>query len=107
MTNGKRKGKVGEIELSKELSRLFERQCRRGQQYSGLGGADVVGLEGMHLECKRTESINVYKAMDQASDDAKEHELPIVCHRRNRREWLAIVRLEDLPELCRRMTEFE
>lgn len=105
MTNGKRKGKSGELELSKELTRLFGHQCRRGQQYSGIGGDDVVGVPGCHLECKRTESINPYKAIDQAVTDADDAEVPLVCHRRNRREWLAIVRLDDLPELCRRLME--
>lgn len=34
--NSRSKGKRGELELSKELQRLFGVDCRRGQQFSGL-----------------------------------------------------------------------
>lgn len=44
MKNSRRKGKEGELELSKKLKEHgFE--CRRGQQYCGANGdADVIGL---------------------------------------------------------------
>ncbi len=45
--------------------------CRRGQQYCGCSGAaDVVGLPGIHIECKRVERLNLHDAMDQAVRDA-------------------------------------
>ena len=97
--HSKRKGATGELELSKELTRLFGHQCRRGQQYSGIEGEDVVGLPGVHIECKRSEKLSLYPAMAQAERDAKDGAVPIVCHRRNRQEWLAVVRLSDLPRL--------
>ena len=50
MVNSISKGKVGERELSKELSRLFGVAARRGQQYSGVEGEDVVGLDGVALD---------------------------------------------------------
>lgn len=93
------KGKVGELELSKELSRLFGVECRRGQQYNGIDGNDVVGLPGVHIECKRTETLSLYPAMEQATRDAAEHEVPVVFHRRNGKQWLAVVDLENLPQL--------
>lgn len=93
------KGKKGELELSKELSRLFCVECRRGQQYNGIDGNDVVGLQGVHIECKRTETLSLYPAMEQASRDAEEHETPVVFHRRNGKKWLAVVELDRLPEL--------
>ena len=41
--------------------------CRRSQQYAGINGdADVVGLPGIHIECKRVERLNVPEAMRQA-----------------------------------------
>lgn len=93
------KGKRGERELSKELTRLFGVECRRGQQYNGIDGNDVVGLQGVHIECKRTETLSLYPAMEQATRDAAEHEVPVVFHRRNGKQWLAVVDLERLPQL--------
>jgi len=54
--NSKRKGKRGELELAKKLKE-YGFSARRGQQYSGIGGDDVVGLDGVHIECKRAERL--------------------------------------------------
>ena len=107
MTNGNAKGKRGERELAHELTCLFGTKCRRGQQYSGIEGKDVIGLHGVHIECKRTETLSVYKAMEQAIRDATGDDVPIVCHRRNQREWLAIVRLSDLTRLMAALNEVD
>lgn len=106
----KRKGKVGERELAGELSRLFGVQCRRGVQYSGLGGDDVVGLPGVHVECKRTERLTLWEAVGQAvadSDARQPPEVPIVAHRANGKPWVVVVRLDDLPALVRALKTFE
>jgi len=104
--SGKRsrdKGKTGERELSKELTRLFGVECRRGQQFNGIDGRDVVGIPGLHIECKRVESLSLYPAVDQAIRDAGEEETPVVFHRRNNKKWLAIVELDKLPELASKL----
>lgn len=76
--------------------------CRRGQQYSGANGdADVVGLPGIHIECKRVERLNVYDAISQAAHDAKSGHIPSVFHRRDRSEWLVTMKLSDWIELYR------
>ena len=63
------KGKRGERELAK-LLKDHGYSCRRGQQYCGSNGdADVVGLPGIHIECKRVERLNLEDAMRQAVDD--------------------------------------
>jgi Holliday junction resolvase len=100
MINSKKKGKRGELELARKL-REFGYDCRRGQQYSGIAGDDVVGLPYIHIECKRQERLNVYEAIRQAQRDAKEDEKPAVFWRRNREEWLVVMRLEDWIELYR------
>lgn len=93
--NSRDKGKRGELELSKEL-KFYGYETRRGQQYCGANGdADVVGLPGIHIECKRVEKLNIYDAMSQAISDAKENELPAVFHRKNYCDWLVTMRLED------------
>jgi hypothetical protein len=95
----KRKGAVGERELSSKLKE-YGYDCKRGQQYCGANGdADVIGLKGIHIECKRTEKLSLYKAMSQAKADAKEGLFPAVFHRRNNCEWLVIMTLEDWIKL--------
>jgi len=96
--NSKRKGKRGELELAKKLQE-YGFNTRRGQQYSGLGGDDVVGLEGIHIECKRVERLNVYDAVKQACKDAEADEIPAVFWRKNKEEWLVVMRLEDWVQI--------
>lgn len=96
--NSKRKGKRGELELAKKLQE-YGFNTRRGQQYSGLGGDDVVGLEGIHIECKRVERLNVYDAVKQACKDAEADELPAVFWRKNKEQWLVTMALCDWIEL--------
>lgn len=89
------KGKRGELELAK-LLRQHGYDARRGQQFSGANGdPDVVGLPGIHIEVKRVEKLNLYKAMQQAENDAREGEAPAVFHRRNGEYWLVTMELED------------
>ncbi len=98
--NSRAKGAAGERELSHALTDLLGVKTRRGQQFSGLEGDDVVGLAGLHIECKRVESLNIHAAMDQSVRDAKVGEVPTVFHRKNRTPWLVTVRLEDLSRFA-------
>lgn len=101
MTNGREKGARGERELARKL-REHGYHSRRGQQYSGANGdADVVGLSGIHIECKRVERLNLQDAMDQAKRDRREGELPAVFHRKNNCEWLVTMTLDDWIHLYR------
>lgn len=105
--NSKRKGAEGERELSKKL-REYGYDTRRGQQYCGANGdADVVGLNGIHIECKRVQNLNLYNAMTHAKSDIKEPlpfqeaNLPTVFHRKNNSEWLVTMTLDDWIQLYR------
>jgi len=99
--NSRSKGKRGELELSKELQRLFGLDCRRGQQFSGSNESpDVVGLPGVHIECKRVEQLNIYNAVTQAiKDSAGSDNVPAVFHRKNGKQWLVTVELDELVRL--------
>lgn len=89
------KGKRGERELAKKLAE-FGWSTRRGQQFCGASGdADVVGLPGIHIECKRVERLNIYDAMAQSKSDARDGEIPVVMHRRDNDEWKVTMRLDD------------
>jgi len=102
------KGKVGERELAHELSRVFGVTARRGVQFQGSPDSpDVVTeIPDLHIECKRTERFRLYDALEQAVADAKE-KLPIVLHRQNRKQWVAVVQLADLPRLARILAPFQ
>jgi len=102
----KNKGKRGERELAGELRRLFGVDARRGQQFhGGSDSPDVVAdIPGIHIEVKRTERLSLYPAMRQAIADAGAGKVPVVFHRQNHEDWLAIVRLNDLPELIDRLS---
>lgn len=105
MVNSKRKGAAGERELSNKLKE-HGYNCRRGQQYCGANGdADVVGLSGIHIECKRVEKLNIYDAIGQAKADKKEDELPAVFHRKDRSEWLVTMTFEDWIKLYKEWGE--
>lgn len=93
--NSRNKGAAGERELSSKLKE-YGFDTRRGQQYSGANGdADVVGLPGIHIECKRVEKLNIQEAMEQAVRDARDGEIPAVFHRKNRQKWQVTMLLDD------------
>ncbi len=96
MVNSRVKGACGERELSSIFRSRGYLSARRGQQFSGRNGdADVVGLPGIHVECKRVEKLNIYNAMEQAENDATQGIIPTVFHRKDRKEWLVTMTLDD------------
>lgn len=95
VTNSRAKGAAGERELSGVL-RTYGFDCRRGQQYRGGGDSpDVVGLPGIHIECKRVEHLNINKAMSQSKRDAEgTGDIPVVMHRKNNTDWKVTMSLD-------------
>lgn len=95
------KGKRGEREAAAEIERLFGVPARRGQQFSGSPDSpDVVaGLPEVHIEVKRSEVFSAYKALAQAELDSHA-EYPLVIHRKNGKQWIAVCYLDDLPFLA-------
>ena len=97
--NSREKGKAGEREFAALCRKHGFENARRGQQFSGIEGKDVVGLEGIHIEVKRVERLNIDEAMKQSIRDSKEGEIPIVAHRKNREPWKVTMRAEDWFEM--------
>lgn len=99
--NSRDKGCRGEREAAQEIARIFGVPARRGRQYSGDPEAPDIrtAIQGIHFEVKRCEKLRVYAAVEQAIRDAGSN-LPIVLHKANRRDWLAILRLDDLPRFA-------
>lgn len=97
--NSRSKGKRGELEAS-HLFQEYGYEARRGQQFSGLqGDADVVGVPFLHLEIKRVQALNLDKAMEQSIRDARDGEIPIVMHRKDRQPWRVTLDFEDFMKL--------
>lgn len=91
-----RKGRAGELELVRVLNDNGV-PAAPGDPASYGRTPDVIGVPGIHVECKRVERLNIDAAMDQAARDATKFKdgSPAVFHRKNRREWLVTMRLSD------------
>lgn len=86
------KGKVGEREVAALLRGHGFTDARRGVQYQGGHDSDdVVGLPGVHVEVKRTESFRLYPALEQAKSESKAGDIPTVFHRSNGRLWVVVM----------------
>ena len=89
------KGANGERELARLLKDFYGIEVRRGQVFNGE--PDIVGLDGIHVEVKRVERLNINDAMEQSREAAKKHQdgVPVVIHRRNRTRWMVTMDLTD------------
>ena len=107
--NSRRKGSAGELEAAKALNDVLPHaQARRAQQYCGHEtAADLVceGLDGVMVEVKRRQSMNIHKVMAESLAHCTEAMLPVILHRKNGEEWLLTIRLEDLPKALEKLSE--
>lgn len=105
----KDKGKVYEREIAAILKNEYGYNTRRTAQFCGKphtengekDNSDVVGLPGIHIECKRyaTKGFD-YKWLHQAERDSKKSGLiPCVFHRIDREDTVVTLSLENFMEL--------
>jgi hypothetical protein len=107
MINSRNKGACGEREYAEVLRRAGFPEARRdGQQ--GFGGShedpDIRGVPGWHVEVKRTETggAKAYEWLGQSIRDAgTSGRRPYVAHRRNRSDWIVILRADDFHNLLK------
>ena len=115
--NSKRKGNTGERELCEVLKAAgYESAHRNEQRYiGGVDNPDISAIPGYHIECKRVEKLSLYEAFEQAEHDGAAHgecagtiahrrcghAVPVVMHRRNRKPWLCVMKLEDWLKLIK------
>lgn len=92
------KGARGE-RLLRDYLNSFGAAVRRG--YVFCRESDLVGMEGIHIECKFVERLNVRDAMDQAICEAEKRKdgLPAVFWKKSRKPWLTIMRTDDFMVL--------
>ena len=95
--NSRAKGKTGELEAAHYLADLFKLPVRRGQQFrGGADSPDVAGLNGLHIEVKRVEKLNLETAIEQSARETGTNEVPLVLHRSNRKPWKMTFYADDL-----------
>ena len=107
--NSKQKGARFERLLASKF-REYGYDARRTAQYCGNTGdaSDVVGLEGIHIEAKHVEKLNIHEAMAQAKRDAeasKTGAFPAVFHKKNHTEILVTVQLDTFMKLYKEWWE--
>lgn len=101
--NSSKKGANGERELA-EILKSYGYTIERGGTQSYGCAPDLMGLQGIHIECKRVEKLNILEAMKQSERDAQKFNdgAPAVFHRKNRAPWFVTMRLSDWMKLYQR-----
>lgn len=103
MINSKQKGARFERWIAKYF-RSLGYDTRRTAQYCGNTGeaADVIGLDGLHIEAKHQETMHLYDWMEQAKRDCRRsNNLPVVMHKKNNHSVLVTMELDDWVILYR------
>lgn len=99
--NSRQKGKRAELKIAHELQK-YGYEARRSQQYAGINNdADVVGVPFLHIEVKNVQREAVRTWMKQSIRDAKEDEIPVVMHKKDREPWLVTIGLDDFMKMYR------
>lgn len=100
------KGKRGE----REVAHLFTAAgypSRRGAQHKGGPDSPDCVVEGfpvrIHPEVKLRNTCQPYVFLEQAIEEAPAGAIPVVFHRRDREEWIVIMRASDFIDLGRRI----
>lgn len=99
----KARGKRAELDLVHKLQEFGFSEARRTAQYCGKAGtSDVVGLPGVHCECKAVQRLNIWEALSQSERDSAADgngDIPAVFFKRNRSGWYVAMPLIDFVEL--------
>lgn len=98
-----RKGANGEREVMAILRGRGHAVERGGTQSFGQR-PDLYGLDGVHLEVKRSECVRIWEWMQQSQEDAARFGdgCPTVIFRRSRSDWLICMQLSDWLDLYER-----
>ena len=100
------KGRRAEIDLSRLLN-SYGYSTRPGEPLSFGREADIVGLDGIHLELKRRENPDISAALRQAREDSERFGdgLPAVFTRGNRQRWRVVMDLDMWLQMYRDFAE--
>lgn len=101
----KARGKRAELDLVHQLQKFGFAEARRTSQYCGKAGtSDVVGIPGVHIECKAVQRLNIWEALSQSERDSKADgngngDIPAVFFKRNRTGFYVAMPLIDFVKL--------
>lgn len=95
------KGARGERMLRDELQALGFDEVTRGFVWNHT--SDLIGLEGIHVEAKFVEKLNIRAALLQAEEEAEKRKdgMPTVFSKTSRKPWIVTMNLEDWAKLYR------
>lgn len=99
----RQKGKRVEREAAKAVSSALLCEARRSVQFCGKAGdADLTTtLEGVHFEVKARASHGCLRFMEQAEEDARDGEIPVVLLREDGdTRFFVLVELEQVRTLA-------
>lgn len=104
-------GKINSCEKGKRFERQlagmikeYGYDARRTAQHCGKSGdaADVIGLDGIHIEAKHQERIQIYDWYAQAKRDSTgTGNKPVVMFRKNHAQTLVCMSFDDFMEMYR------
>ena len=101
--SSKARGKRAELDLAHKLQEFGFSEARRTAQYCGkTGTSDVVGLPGVHCECKAVQRLNIWEALTQSERDSVADgngDIPAVFFKQNRSGWYVAMPLADFINL--------
>lgn len=107
--NSRQKGARCERELAQVLKEVMGWElCRRSQQFCGAGEtADLLVPEvpGLFIESKAVEKLSIHPVMERAVQEAGT-KLAVVCHKKNRTQWLITLPLASLPRLVEMLSSY-
>ena len=87
-----------------EMLRAYGVAAMRGCQHSGGKDSPDIkhNMQGIHIETKNVEHLNIWDALAQSERDAGDDEMPIVIFKRNRSKVYVAMEFHDFMELYKR-----
>lgn len=97
MPNNRQRGKYGERSARDAIKQhwLMGGAHRTGQISAKVSGADLAGTGDIHVEVKLRKTLAVEKFLEQAIRDARPGKVPVVLMRRDKGEWIVMLRISD------------
>lgn len=97
------KGRRAELELAQYLQEHGCADAKAGEPLNFGTVPDVTGIDGLHIECKRHERLEISNWYNQAQADAQRMKdgRPAVIFRQNRKPWMIVISLSDFLEIIK------
>lgn len=99
--NSREKGRRGELEFINDHLRRYWPEATRNLDQFGADKRDCLNVAGVHWQIKRTESLKIWAALNQAETEAASIDIPVVAFRRNRSRWYVALDAAEFVALLR------